>query len=348
VAFAQQLSIEGPAEEPNAIEGYRILDRLAEGGMGRLFRAFDLESGRTVALKLVRIGTAAEVAGLLREAGALKRLRHPGVVRLLADGIWWGTPWLALELLDGRTLLEEMEGWWSGQPAETRRAEQITTRARSAGTPAAPRSPSLRPEREPPIDERRLAAAGRLGEVAALVGELADTLDYVHRAGFVHRDVKPANVFLRRRPGPGRVTLLDFGLACPPNAPRQADGGPSECVGTMQYAAPEQIRGEPVDARADIYSLGCVLYELVTGLRPFEGDTAHEVGQRHLYRPAPRPSDLVWGLPRRLEELIMEMLGKHPDTRPSSARQVAERLERISSRESDEMVSTNLVCRHPL
>jgi serine/threonine protein kinase len=329
MAFAQQRSIEAPAEAPNAVEGYRILDRLAEGGMGRLFRALDLASGRTVALKLVRMGTAAEVAGLLREAGALKRLRHPGIVRLLADGIWWGTPWLALELLDGRTLLEEMEDWWSGEPSGLRRAEQSTTRARSSGTPSAPplRFSSRGPEHPPPIDERRLAAAGRLGEVATLIAELADTLDHVHRAGFVHRDVKPANVFMRRRPGPGRVTLLDFGLACPPKAPRPADGKPSQCVGTMQYAAPEQIRGEPVDARADIYSLGCVLYELVTGLRPFEGDTAHEVGQKHLYRPVPRPSDLVWGLPRRFEGLILEMLGKDPETRPGTAREVAERLE---------------------
>jgi serine/threonine protein kinase len=253
-------------------------------------------------------------------------------------------PWLALELLDGRTLLDELEDWWSGELCVSRRAEQITTRARSAGAPAAPpRFPLLRPERLPPADERRLAAAGRLGEVAALVGELADTLDYVHRAGFIHRDVKPANVFLRRRPGPGRVTLLDFGLACPPNTARTADGKPSQCVGTMQYAAPEQIRGEPVDARADIYSLGCVLYELVTGLRPFEGDTAHEVGQKHLYWPAPRPSELVWGLPRRLEDLIMEMLAKQPDNRPSSAREVAARLGRISNRERPETETTGAV-----
>jgi eukaryotic-like serine/threonine-protein kinase len=327
MAFAQQRSIEGPAEEPNAIDGYRIIDRLAEGGMGRLFRALDLADGRTVALKLVRVGTAAEVAGLLREAGALKRLRHPGVVRLLADGIWWGMPWMALELLDGRTLLDELEDWWSGKPSGARPAEQLTTRARSAGAPAAPPGvPPLRPEGSPPVDERRLAAAGRLGQVAALVGELAETLDYVHRAGFIHRDVKPANIFLRRCPSPGRVILLDFGLACPPNAPRPADGNPSQCVGTMQYAAPEQIRGEPVDARADIYSLGCVLYELVTGQRPFEGDTAHEVGQKHLYWPVRRPSDLVWGLRRRLEDLIMEMLAKHPGNRPGSAREVAARL----------------------
>jgi serine/threonine protein kinase len=327
MAFALRRSIEGPADEATAVAGYRILDYLASGGMGRLFRALDLASGRMVALKMVRSGTAAEVAGLLGEAHALKRLRHPGVVRLLDDGIWRGTPWLALELLDGRTLLEEVESWWSGEPAAPPRAEPTTRRSLALAS-LPPPAFSWQPERTPAIEERRIAAAGRLQEATTLVGDLAKVLDQVHRAGFVHRDVKPANIFVRRGAGPGRLTLLDFGLACPPDAPRPADGKPSQCVGTMQYAAPEQIRGEPVDARADIYSLGCVLYELITGRRPFEGDTDHETAQKCLYRLAPRPSDLVWGLPRRLEDLILDMLGKNPDTRPRSAGEVADRLAR--------------------
>jgi serine/threonine protein kinase len=305
MALAQQRAFDPSAAEPIALDGYQIVDCLGEGGMGRLFRALDRASGETVALKLARSGTAAENAGLLREAAALKRLRHPGVVRLLDDGIWWGTPWLALELLEGRTLLEEMELWWTDQPSGDRPPQ---------------------PMQAPRIDQRRMAAAGRLGEVAAIGAALADVLDHVHQAGFVHRDVKPANVFLRRGAERGRVALLDFGLACPPNAPRPADGRPSQCVGTMQYAAPEQIRGEPVDARADIYSLGCVLFELVTGRRPFEGDTEHEVAQRHLYRPPQPPADLVWGLPRKLDDLIVELLAKSPDARPRSAREVGERL----------------------
>ena len=305
MALAQQRALDPSAAEQIALDGYQIVDCLGEGGMGRLFRALDRASGETVALKLARSGTAAENAGLLREAAALKRLRHPGVVRLLDDGIWWGTPWLALELLEGRTLLEEMELWWTDQPSGDRPPQ---------------------PMQAPRIDQRRMAAAGRLGEVAAIGAALADVLDHVHQAGFVHRDVKPANVFLRRGAERGRVALLVFGLACPPNAPRPADGRPSQCVGTMQYAAPEQIRGEPVDARADIYSLGCVLFELVTGRRPFEGDTEHEVAQRHLYRPPQPPADLVWGLPRKLDDLIVDMLAKSPDARPRSAREVGERL----------------------
>jgi serine/threonine protein kinase len=94
----------------------------------------------------------------------------------------------------------------------------------------------------------------------------------------------------------------------------------------MQYAAPEQIRGGPVDARADIYSLGCILYEMVTGLRPFDAGSEREVAENHLQREAIAPSELVWGLPWQVDDLLMEMLAKTPSQRPASAGGAAARL----------------------
>jgi serine/threonine protein kinase len=327
MALAQTMQVAVGANAPAWIGTYRMVDCIAEGGMGRVFRALDTTNGRMVAMKLTRAGTTAEIVGLCREAAALRRLRHPGIVRLLDEGTWQGAPWLALELLEGRTLLDEMETGGNrarakaaANEAPPRRSEDLPTLSEHARAPASPHSPA-RP------DVRPLVAAGRLGEVAAIVVQLAMILDHLHRRDLVHRDVKPANVFLRAGDGGGvRPTLLDFGLACRANAARPAGGAPSQCVGTMQYAAPEQIRGESVDARTDVYSLGCILYELVTGLRPFDGDSEHEIAQKHLHREAIAPSELVWGLPWQLEDLLLEMLAKKPGRRPISAGAAGTRL----------------------
>jgi eukaryotic-like serine/threonine-protein kinase len=318
-----------PSVEPGApgwIDRFRIADCIAEGGMGRVFRAYDTAAGRTVAIKLTRTGTIPEIASLLREAAVLRRVQHPGIVRLLGDGTWNGAPWLALELLDGHTLADEMDAsGHRGRPRTTqtdvggRRSLELPTPAASLPAARSAHAPLLR-------DPRPIAAAGRLNEVAAIVAQMAMALDHLHSRGLVHRDLKPANVFLRPGDGTTRVTLLDFGLSCRANAARPVDRRSTQRVGTMQYAAPEQIRGEPVDARADIYSLGCILYELATGLRPFEGDSEHEVAQKHLHRDAIPPSELVWGLPWSVESLLMEMLAKKPGERPASAGAAGARL----------------------
>ena len=156
----------------------------------------------------------------------------------------------------------------------------------------------------------RLAAAGRLYDVADIAKDLCAALDYIHGLGLVHRDVKPANVFLGED---GRVTLLDFGLVCPARGILGSCAAADSCVGTMEYAAPEQIRGEPVDARADIYSLGCVLHELVTDGVTSTG-TAHDAG-----------------VPRALDDLLRAMLAARPEDRPASAGAVAARLAEIPS-----------------
>jgi len=313
-----------------AMGSFQIVERIAEGGMGALYRARDPATSRMVALKTTRRGSRAETAGLRCEGAILRQLQHPGIVRILAHGRHEGRPWIALELLEGRTLQDEVEALWAGAPHR-----HAAGARRLDGTPTVSLRPAAQapspPTAVPARSGRPLAGGGRLGHVCAIAGELAAILDHVHARGLVHRDVKPANVFLRAvNDGPARVTLLDFGLAC--RASRTGARGHSAlCVGTMQYAAPEQILGDPVDGRADIYALGCVLYQLVTGVCPFEGPTSRVLAREQVSRAPLAPSLLVSRLPAPIEELIMEMLAKEPDQRPASAGAVAVRLARASA-----------------
>ena len=172
-------------------------------------------------------------------------------------------------------------------------------------------------------------AGGRLDDVFSIVAQLCLALDHLHGHGLVHRDLKPANVMIG---DDGRATLFDFGLACPARELGAEHGSGDVCVGTMEYAAPEQISGDGVDARADIYSLGCMLYELCTGQRPFDGETSHDIAQRQLRCEPRAPSDLVADVPCALEDLLLRMLAKRPDERPATAAEVGQHLTRIASR----------------
>ena len=167
-----------------------------------------------------------------------------------------------------------------------------------------------------------VAGGGHLAEAFSIVAQLCLALDHLHRRGLVHRDVKPANVFLR---SDGRTTLFDFGLACSAVGASVTTNS-DLCVGTMEYAAPEQICGAFVDRRADIYSLGCLLYELVTGRPPFRGDSTSEIAERQMKREPVAPSHLIADVPSQLEDLVMSMLAKTPARRPDSAAEIGGRL----------------------
>lgn len=153
-----------------------------------------------------------------------------------------------------------------------------------------------------------------------IVRAIASALSETHAAEVVHRDLKPSNIIWRRdRNGDDRITLVDFGIAvCRPgnaDATRLTSGG---LIGTPHYMSPEQAHGELVDARADLYALGCILYELVTGEPPFDG-SGFEVLLAHLGRPAPLPSEKNADVPESIDRLCKLMLAKKPDERPASA-----------------------------
>jgi len=279
-----------PSWDVACLGPYKVLGTIAEGGMGIVLRGQDVRTGAMVAIKTVRSQRKCDETCLRREISVLGRLSHPGIVPVIDNGTSGGAPWMAMELLEGETVDDLITALW--------------------------------PKRVP---YPAAAAAGNLPEVVGIVAQLCRALEYLHARGLVHRDVKPANVFVG---DDGQVTLLDFGLVCAAHGAANDVNAADLCVGTMEYAAPEQIRGEPVDARADIYSVGCVLYELISGRRLADADDA--IGWGPL-----APSDLVARVPPRLETLLLSMLAERRDERPSSIGRIADALEEIAWRPAE-------------
>lgn len=302
----------------NTLGSFQLLDRLATGGMASIYKAEDARTGELVALKTVRNGGAREVACLEREIALLKGLRHPGIVQFRGAGMWNETPWLAMELLEGHTLFDEISlvGWRSPRAASTPSHEDTGTRG---GWMA-----RLQDETELAWPGRP-AAGGRLRDAVSMIVRLARVLGYLHGQGVVHRDIKPENIFVG---GDGRMTLLDFGLASQLRGAGATvrEGRPSSVATTVEYAAPELLCGDRVDERVDVYALGCVFYEVVTGVRPFEADSLDEIVRMQLDEAPTCPSDLVTGVSWRLEDLILDMLAKRPKHRPRNGAEVAARL----------------------
>lgn len=251
--------------------------------MGEVFRAYDANAARLVAIKVVRAGKDGEVQDLRNEIRLLSRLRHEGIVRLLDVGLWEDRVYLVMELVHGATL------------------------AALATDHPAPRASEVR-------------------WLLPVTFRILDALDYIHSRGWVHGDLKPANVLVETPEGapptalaalavagPG-IRLLDFGLA------RWVESSPSGAEGpggTIPYMAPELLDGtRRADARADLYSLGAVIYRLVAGRPPFSS-----LGELRSWRPAPRPpSQINPDCPREVSDLILRLLDRHPHRRPASAR----------------------------
>ncbi len=192
---------------------------------------------------------------------------------------------------------------------------------------------------------------GRLpvGAAVRIVSQVADALDAAHAHGLVHRDVKPGNVMISEADGEERVSLTDFGLAIP--VASQLARGDGRRAGTPAYLAPEQIRGDPVDARTDVYCLGCLLFHALTGRVPFVAEGVDATMAAHLLEPPPRPSALVPGLPAKLDEVVRTAMAKRPEDRFASAGDLAAaaRAARadvvISHHADDEAVARSLAAR---
>jgi hypothetical protein len=284
--------------------------------MGVVYRAVHRDTGREVALKTVRQVSADLVEAIRREVHALSRLQHDGVVFIIDSGVERLSPWFAMELLERRTVHDFCATLWADQSA---RADHETA-VDVAGPPAA----SSGPVEIPRGAGRAIAAGGRLPEVLALIGRIADALAYVHGEGLVHRDLKPQNVFLR---SDGRPVLVDFGLtAWSGGAGSERLDAAKRRAGTIAFMAPEVARGEAVDARADLYSLGCLFYLLVTGELPFVAVNDKEVLRMHLLSAPVPPSSHVQGVPPSIEALILRMLAKAPEERTGHALDIVDEL----------------------
>ncbi|HEX6084849.1 MAG TPA: serine/threonine-protein kinase, partial [Thermoanaerobaculia bacterium] len=245
---------------PQSIGPYEITGTVGAGGMGVVYRAVHCRTGQLAALKTV-VGAEGEMlAGLRREIRAIERLRHPGVVRIYEHGVERGLPWYAMELVDGQPLLDCLP---ASKWRDATRDEMEET------------------ERNPP--RRKLPDNFR--QLLTLACRLCRTLAYVHGKGIVHRDLKPENVMVRRD---GTPLLMDFGLVAQFRvAGRETVASENMAVGTASYLSPEQAAGQLVDARADLYTYGIMLNEIVSGRLPFTSWSVQEILKQHLYEPPP-------------------------------------------------------------
>lgn len=272
----------GPPTAPDALgsfAGYQILERIAVGGMGVVYRARDEHLQRPVALKVLAPALAAHEGArdrFLREARAAAAVVHEGVVTIHAVGEESGLPYLVMELVAGRTLEARL--------------------------------------REGPAE---------LPELLRIGAQIGRGLAAAHARGLVHRDVKPANVLLEH--DTARVKLTDFGLARAADDPGLTRVG--IVAGTPEYMSPEQARGERLDARSDLFSLGAVLYVLATGRSPFRADSVAATLKRVCDHRPERVDRLRPALPRWFGEIVDCLLAARPERRFSSAEEVAALLE---------------------
>src|SRR6266849_5409076 len=278
------------------ISHYRIMGQLGSGGMGVVYEAQDLTLGRRVALKFLPPELARDAASLdrfLLEARAASALNHPNICTIYAVENDGGQSFIAMELLEGQSLDHKLLG--------------------------------------PPLP---------LDRVLDISIQLADALDAAHAKGIVHRDIKPANIFLTQR---GPVTVLDFGLAKLTRATEmamdtvatQAAPGrahltsPGSTVGTIAYMSPEQTRGEELDARSDLFSLGALMYQMATGRLPFSGSTSAVIFNAILERDPIPAVQLNPDLPPKVQEIIDQALEKDRDLRYQTAADLRGDLKRL-------------------
>lgn len=315
------------------VSSYLVETVLGHGGMGVVYSATEVETHTQVALKTVNAVRADRLGQIRREAQALMKLRHPGLVGVLDQGVHDGCPWYAMPLVEGQTLEDLIPALFASKPVASElptaptlvTTEPVLTTEMALGPPSSTRPLPWETTGEP----LREIAGGQLARVLGLTQRLCEVLAYVHGEGVVHRDIKPANVFVSRE---GTPLLVDFGLAIQTagSEGREVLDGGLATAGSVRYMAPEQIRGELLDARCDLYAMGCLLFELLTGRHVFEGHH-QEVIRRQLHSSPPELSECVSGAPQELAQLLRRLLSKDRRERPGYARDVAAQLARVGA-----------------
>jgi serine/threonine protein kinase len=301
----------GHRGHPARIGPYEICGVLGVGGMGIVYDGVHSVTGQRVAVKTLHSIHHRTLHGLRTEVLALRRVSHPLVVAILEDGLLETPPWYSMERIEGRTLAE-----WHGQIWGNVAPHSQTVPLSLAGSVVEALTHSSEPSQTESQegDQLPLAAAGRLEAVLTIFWRLCEPLWHVHAQGIIHRDLKPGNILLRIDDAP---VIMDFGLAS--RSSSSADRGGLDVSidggGSAPYVAPEQIRGEFVDARADLYSFGCILYEALTGRPPYLGVTPREVVSKHLSEAPLPPSLLVRGVPSSIDRLVLHLLEKDPSRR---------------------------------
>ncbi|MEK6323716.1 MAG: protein kinase [Acidobacteriota bacterium] len=279
---------------------YRILDKLGSGGMGEVYLAEDTRLNRRVALKLLPAEFTKDtdrVGRFVREAKAASALNHPNIITIYEIGKADGIHYIVTEFIEGETLRRHIE-----------RSRMTVQRVLDVST------------------------------------QVAGALSEAHSAGIIHRDIKPENIMLRPD---GYIKVLDFGLAKlteqPPlstdtSAPTAArvETHPGMVMGTISYMSPEQARGKTVDARSDIFSLGVVIYEMLAGRAPFQGESAADVFVSLLERDPSPLTDSSPDVPPELERIVVRCLEKDRERRYATGQELATDLKTLEFTPSKE------------
>ena len=303
---------------------YQPLSPLGRGGMGVVFLAEHGETGAQVALKTLTEARATSMRGLRNEIKALRRLWHPSVVRILDEGVEQGLPWYSMELIEGCPLSAMLGRKISSAVHMATLSKKSTVAQPWTWSLSGPRHRDAAPSGEARVEvmvgEPTVFDAGMV-ERLGLVAQLAHALAYLHGEGVVHCDLKPDNILVTPE---GRAVLVDFGLSQWQGARVSSEEVVEAGIaaGTIRYMSPERIRGDDFDARLDLYALGCVLYELVTGNPVFASQSTAEIRHAHLNLEPISPSLLVKDLPRSLNALIIALLAKDPRHRPGHAQAI--------------------------
>lgn len=260
---------------------YRITEQIGSGGMAHVYRAINLTSHKTVAIKMLKDeyrNDAEFLRRFEREARAVLHLSHENIVRAYGVGDVDGIPYLVLEYIEGMTLKEIIH----------------------QNGPMPPRI------------------------AVALAVQVLDALSAAHAAGIIHRDVKPQNVIVMPN---GRVKLMDFGIAREVDASTMTFRG-TTVLGSVHYLSPEQAKGKPVSVESDLYSTGVMLYEMLTGDVPFDGDTSVSIALKHIEETPVAPIERNPKLPPALSDVVMRALNKDSKSRYASAAEMSADLRR--------------------
>ncbi|WP_192625538.1 Stk1 family PASTA domain-containing Ser/Thr kinase [Microbacterium sp. OAE522] len=259
--------------EPRVLAGrYRVDELIGHGGMAKVYRGYDLTLGRAVAIKILDPELARDTAFRTRfrlEAQSASRMSHPSIVRVFDAG-------------------DEADAPGSGTVTPYIVMELIHGTLLKDIISSGP----------VPVDD-----------AVRYVDGILEALDYSHRAGVVHRDIKPGNVMVTEK---GQVKVMDFGIARAVSDSSSTVAETTQIIGTAAYFSPEQAKGEPVDARADLYSTGVVLYELLTGRQPFRGESPVAVAYQHVSETPLPPSEVNEDSPGALDPIVLRALAKDP------------------------------------
>jgi serine/threonine protein kinase len=268
---------------------YLIKEKLGSGGMAEVYKGYQENLDRFVAIKLMHAFLVADQDFLnrfQREARAMAALNHPNIVGVYDFDVYGeNSYYLVMEYIRGGTLKERLEEL-------ARRGERLP-----------------------------------LTDAVKMIAEIADALAYAHRRDMVHRDIKPANIMLNE--DSGRAVLTDFGIVKLVGSQSMAFTATGALIGTPAYMSPEQALGKSGDHRVDIYSLGVMLFQMVTGTLPFDADTPLAVVMKHVNSPTPEPSSITPDIPWGLQEVIMKAMAKSPEDRFNSAGEMAAALRAV-------------------